>query len=1164
MKNNEFKLNPIGRFSNGNILLDAAYADGLLHLDKFSHAMVVFLRHDHINCSIFKLKLVDLKKGMIETEDSIIFDNCEIYDIKPYFPCEDRVRNCTAPDEVQTQISRICSGNIRSIGNIVRREGEYVLNLDQGDRLSNLKGCSHIRIFWWFDRFDKPEYRRATQCNPPYENAPRTGIFASRSPVRPNPIAMTTARILEIKENEIRVTGLDCLAGTPLIGILPYHPASDFVANVSVPAWLEHWPEWVDDRDYDTSDIVIKRSPLQDLRETHAHASPSAADLFQEHMILAGNQNVIAIRGARQNNLQGIDIDIPYQKITAVTGVSGSGKSSLAFDTVYTECKRRFLDVTGSHESNVGKPDFDSMQGVLPAVAVSQKSIGRNPRSTVGTITDMYDHLRVLFAAIGVRHCPDCGEPIIPMTVDEMVLLLADFHNVVIMTRSGEAIVADDLRSAVEKAVQLGAGAFWASWDGSEPLLLQTKQMCYHCHKIMFEHSPATFSFNNPESMCPVCNGYGAILAADADLIVTHPGISLLDGASPWWGKMRSFVKNPNHNWMKGEIVALAYDMGVDLELPWNQLPDDFKHQAIYGSDGRTVTLAFKNAKNGRNGHITRPVEGAYHSIKRLYAENAGDSIATAFMKQSICPRCNGERLNREARMVTVGSTRFPETVSMSISQLKVWCEQLPKQLSEAQRHTAVPVLQKLHHCLGGCLELGLGYLTLDRSIPTLSGGELQRLKLVAQLNSYISGVLYILDEPTAGLHPRDYEKLVTAIRRLRDHGNTVLLVEHNRNIIRIADHIIDIGPGAGADGGNLVFSGTLPAIMQSESSATGRYLSGQSRIFRPGHSDLAQSQWIKMSGIRYNNLKNVEVAIPTGAITCVTGVSGSGKSSLVKGVLFPSLANHLAGKQTNNHCDVLEGVEDFGSVVLADQSPIGRTPRSVPATYMGIMDQLRNLFAETAEAKAQGLTASHFSFNSPLGQCENCHGDGMTAAAFMDNVWVTCPVCNGKRYKSFVLDVKLDGITIFDVLSMNVSQAASFFPEHKKLAPILGTLIDVGLGYLKLGQNSATLSGGEAQRLKLAKNLCTSQRGKTLYLLDEPTTGLHDSDIQNLLLLLNKLAYQGHTIVIIEHKMNVIHCADWIVDLGPEGGDHGGQILAQGTPRDIARCTNSYTGQYL
>ncbi len=1167
MKNKELTLKLLGKSSSHTILLDKFYIDGLLHLDKFSHAIIFFsLADNSLTYCTVKINRVNMETGeIVLAENTLLPDNACVYDIKPYFPCEDRVKRSTFPEIAVKSFNRIKNNSIEPVGIIKRQDGQYLLRVDDVNLLSTLEKTSHIRIFWWFDRFDNSNYRKTTQCNPPYENAPRTGVFASRSPVRPNPIALTTARIINISGDTITVTGLDCFPNTMLLGIMPYNPRVDYIEEPTVPTWLAHWPKWVNDNeDNNISEVEIKPSTLQRIRSKILNIpQKTTRDTFEDNVTESpGKKRALVVKGARQNNLKGLDVQIPYNKLTVITGVSGSGKSSLAFDTIYAECRRRFLDSIGGLEKVIKKPDIDSIEGVIPAVAVAQKSIGKNPRSTVGTFTDLDNYLRTLFATIGIRHCPSCGEALIPMSADEITSLLEHFDEVEIATLKGEAVTEDNLFKTVRKALDLGQGAFLAKIAENEPIILQTTQMCYHCNKIMFDITPATFNFSDPESMCPVCNGYGVKMDVDLDLIISNPHVSILDGASQWWGKLRSFKNNPNANWMKGEILALAEEMGIDLELPWCKLPENFRQQAIYGSGDHQVTWQYKNKGNGRRGYITRPVEGAYNCIKRLFTEKG--SIATKFMKPSVCNRCKGERLAREGRMVTIGDTRFPQTASMSIGELKKWCENLPEVLSATEFKIAASLIQRMRNCLSRCIELGLGYLSLDRSLPTLSGGEQQRLKLLTQLESDISGVLYVLDEPTAGLHPRDYEKLIKMINLLKSKGNTILLVEHNDDLIKIADNIIDIGPGAGENGGNLIAQGSLKTIMENETSETGRFLVGKESIKLTLHTDLTKANWIELQGIRHNNLKNIDITFPTGAITCISGVSGSGKSSLLNDVIYPTIHSKLVGLNTCTFCDFIKGGESFTNIILADQAPIGRTPRSVPATYMGIMDEVRNLFAGTVEAKEQGLTASHFSFNAKQGQCDNCHGDGETSPTFMDDIWITCPVCKGKRYKNSILNIKYKGKSVFDVLAMNVSQATEFFKDNPKIIQILHTLSDVGLAYLKLGQNSATLSGGEAQRLKLAKELSCKQRGNTLYLLDEPTTGLHFSDIHNLLLLLRKLANNGNTVVLIEHNMNVIKNADWIIDLGPEGGINGGYVVAQGTPREITAVEASYTGRYL
>jgi len=1163
MDHDKLTLHAIGEFSDSTITLDAAYKGGLLHLDKFSHANLLYVHNDALYCRVIAVVRADAKSGVVETQKCAIPDGSAVFDIKPYFPCEDYVRECTVPAKRPAAIAAVNDTEISPSGKIVRRRGEYIVSLSGQDAAEVVgANCSHIKIFWWFHRFDKPEYRRVTQCNPPYENAPRTGVFASRSPVRPNPVAMTTARVLGLSGNEIRVTTLDCFEGTPLIGVVAYNPKTDRVEGASVPQWLAHWPWHIDDSDYKTGEIVLRPSAVSVMIENANLNKNSAESIFKS---AGGDEparkiSALCVRGARQNNLKSIDVEIPYGKITAVTGVSGSGKSSLAFDTIYTECRRRYLDANGDDLAGA-RPAFDTMDGVIPAIAVSQRSIARNPRSTVGTVTNMTGLLRVLFASIGTRYCPDCGEALLPMSEDEILALLKPFEQVAVTTLEGER-VGGELTCAVREALARGNGACYASIRGGEPLLLQTRQMCFHCGRIMFAMKPSDFSFNDPESMCPVCGGRGETPGIDAALLVSDEDISLLDGASIFYGKLRSFQKSPSHNWMKGEVFALAADMKVDLELPWRELPEDFRHQLLYGSNGRKVTLRITNSKIGRNGETTRPAEGLFNIVSRLYSQRSDSSLG-AFVRQTLCPACHGERLNRAGRMVSVAGLRFPEAAALPVRRAREWCGSLATKLSAAQFKSVENILRSLYRNLCGFIDLGLDYLTLDRAIPTLSGGELQRVKLVCQLCGDISGVLYVFDEPSAGLHPHDYENLISTIRHIRDKGNTVVFVEHNRELITIADRIIDIGPKAGEEGGYLVYEGS-PKKIGATGSETAKYLAGGIAIDPAGGANIDHAKRVRVYGARLHNLKGIDCEFPAGAISCVTGVSGSGKSSLVKGVLYPAISGIIEKSGMHADCGNIENAQIFSRIVLADQTPIGRSPRSVPATYMGIMDELRRIFASLPPAKKASLGAGHFSFNSPLGQCDHCGGDGMVSAPYLDDVWISCPVCGGSRYKSRILEILYEGKNISQILEMCVSEALGFFEANAALKSILGTLDDVGLGYLKLGQNSATLSGGEAQRLKLAKQLCAAQNGGTLYLLDEPTSGLHGSDIAHLFVLLSKLAQSGNTVVIVEHNIDIIRCADWVIDLGPGGGDAGGSLLAMGTPAMIAGCKESFTGEHL
>ncbi|KAJ49251.1 excinuclease ABC subunit A [Clostridium tetanomorphum] len=1216
---NYYDFFPIGRVeiedNKSKIVINKEYAKGLKFLSLFSHAIIIYSQKQKSNNpfshNIIKIISIDEKAGIVSFNKSPYFlEGDFIYDIKPYFPCEDRVKDCSVPEIEQgkdRQIDKIKvkkederllvpNGKVSSIGNIRKIKGEFFLQLYNNTEMyfERLSGYSHIRIFWWFNGFDKNKYRRITEGQPPYENAPRTGVFASRSPVRPNPIALTTARIINFdkKLGRIKVSNLDCFDNTPLIEIFPYIPAIDQIWDFKVPEWLSHWPQWLDDSIMDISgdEISLKPSSLETIKK---YLKSDDKTINRENFFNYNKdkkvQHIkgIVVKGARQNNLKNIDVTIPYNKITVITGVSGSGKSSLAFDTIFAESQRRFMNSLSTADyslwEQMEKPDVHMICGLPPSISISQKNISRNPRSTVGTLTDIYDFLRTLFASIGVRHCPNCGNAIIPLSAEEIVQILlkltsntdieiTPFH---LNSPSYEYVLSerdskeDDLLLYVKKSLEIGKGAIYVRINNKERILFQTTQMCYHCNHILFELTPSTFSFNNPESMCPVCNGLGVKMDIDPNLIVSRPHLSILDGASNFWKDLRKFRNKPNANWMKGEVLALAYEMKVDLEKPWNQLPKDFQRQVIWGSDGKEVTFTYENS-NGRSGKITRPVEGAYNSLKRIFSENngkSGERIVSEFISESACDCCHGERLSKEGRMVEILGTRFPQAASMTISELNKWVEELTNILSDSKLAIASSILKELHKRLQGYIKVGVSYVTLHRAVPTLSGGELQRLKLIKQLSSGITNMLYVLDEPSTGLHPKDHEKLINIIKELRDYGNTVIVVEHHIDTMLMADYIIDIGPKAGADGGRIVAEGTPLQIMKNHNSETGKYLSREKRVIIEKSMIFDKCNWIKLNGATCNNLKNVDISFPVGGITCVTGVSGSGKSSLVSKVLYSAIENRINGKKDiSRYCNTLSGDEYINKIIHVNQSPIGRTSRSNPATYTGVMDEIRNIFAFTEESKRRGYKVSQFSFNSKEGQCEVCHGEGRvcTPVSFMPDIWTQCPVCNGKRYKKDILQVKYKDKNIYNVLQMNVAEALNFFTDTPKITQILNILCQVGLGYIKLGQSALSLSGGEAQRIKLAKELSKNSSGKTLYILDEPTTGLHFSDTQNLLILIEKIRNAGNSIVIIEHNLDVIKNSDWIIDLGPEGGDKGGYVIAQGTPEEVAKVKESYTGNLL
>lgn len=1166
-----YKLFPIGKMVSDNdetkLIVDKQYWKGLKYVELFSH-LLVFYAHEkegkrNLQESLIEILSVDEKIGTLwlKQKSKRVIENV-VFDVKPYFPCEDRVKESRGEYIIgnqyySNQMQYELKGNeseysIESIGNIRKVNGENFIEVIDTNIFNKIEGYSHIKIMWWFHRFDNSKYRRCVECDPPYENAPKTGVFASRSPVRPNPIAMTTAKIIRCDEvnGRIYVNNTECFDNTPCMDVIPYIEEVDFVNKYKVPQWLEHWPEWLDDRmpAFISGNISLNSLNMYTMIESLRYADKyDVEENIWKQQNTFSNSDCIVVKGARQNNLKGIDVTIPYNKITAVVGVSGSGKSSLVFDTIYAECRRRILDTLSENEKGMKKPNLDSMVGAIPAIAISQKGIGKNSRSTVGTYSDIYEYLRIIFATVGIRHCPECGKPIVPMTEEEIISILERFETVEIFNLNNDRMIGESLTKIVKCALVESSGALLAKINDQEPIILQTTQMCYHCNRLLFELTPATFNYSDLESMCPICNGYGEKSEVDVECIIENPNISILDGASAWWGKLKNFANNSNANWMKGEIIGLANKMEVDLKIPWCELPLAFREKAIYGSGEEKVTFEYTNKNNGRKGSICRPVEGAYNYIKRLYTENGNVTLTSKYIEKMKCDCCNGERLQAEGRMVTIGDKRFPDIAKMTVSELSNWCKSLPNTLGKTYFEMVKASVQKLYSIVFKAEELGISYLELDRSITTTSGGEQQRLKLLSQLNNSISGMLYVLDEPSAGLHPKDYKKLIDVIYKLKDSGNTILMVEHNDDMIRIADNIVEIGPGAGDCGGYLVGEGNLEAMLNHKGTQINKYMMLDAKINIYRGKNIKELKWVNIYGAKYNNLKNIDVLFPINAITCLCGVSGSGKSSLLQGVIQPEISKIINGNSKMEFCESIQGGNYFDKVILVDQAPIGRTPRSVPATYMGIMDKIRCMFAETDTAKKQGMGASAFSFNNKEGQCENCHGDGQITPPFTEDIWVVCPVCKGERYNKNVLKIKYKNRSISDVLDMSVSQAILFFNDTEEITSVLKILTDVGLGYLKLGQNSATLSGGEASRLKLAKDFLSKQTGKTLYLLDEPTSGLHFSDIENLILLFQKIIDGGDTIVMIEHNKHVLNNCDWVIELGPSAGKMGGEILKMG-----------------
>ena len=935
-------------------------------------------------------------------------------------------------------------------------------------------------------------------------------------------------------------------------------------------------------------------------------------------------QENIIVKGARANNLKNIDVTIPRDKLVVMTGVSGSGKSSLAFDTIYAEGQRRYVESLSSYArmflGQMDKPDVDYIEGLSPAISIDQKTTSKNPRSTVGTVTEIYDYLRLLWARAGTPHCPNCGKEIRQQTIDQIidqVLALPEGTRIQVMApvirgkkgehakvfedakRSGyvrarvdgslyeldeeikleknkkhsieiivdRLIIRPDIRQrltdSVETAAKLSGGLVIVNLLREEKdLSFSQNYACEDCGISMEELTPRMFSFNNPFGACPTCTGLGNQLKADPALMIQDGGKSILDGA----------IQASGWNNIRGDGIsrmyfdALSKKYKFSLTEPWNSLSDEAKNIILYGTKGETLELHYDQPRG--KGVLKQAFEGICNNIERRYKETQSDASRKELeelMSECPCPDCQGRRLRKESLAVTVGEKNIYEFTTLSVEDALIWMDGLT--LTEQQMLIADRILKEIRSRLGFLKSVGLGYLTLARSAGTLSGGESQRIRLATQIGSSLMGVLYILDEPSIGLHQRDNDKLLAMLKNLRDLGNSLIVVEHDEDTMRAADYLIDIGPGAGVHGGQVVAAGTPAEVMANPDSLTGPYLSGKKKIEVPTVRRPGNGKLLKVVGAAENNLRHIDVEFPLGTFTVVTGVSGSGKSSLVNEVLFKRLGAELMRMKVRpGKCDRIEGIEQLDKVVNIDQSPIGRTPRSNPATYTGLFNDIRDLFASTQEAKSRGYGQGRFSFNVRGGRCEACSGDGLLKIEmhFLPDIFVPCEVCKGRRYNRETLEVRYKGKNIADVLDMTVDEALDFFSALPKLKKRLQTLQDVGLGYVKLGQPSTELSGGEAQRVKLATELSKQATGKTIYILDEPTTGLHSDDVRKLLEVLQRLVDAGNTVVVIEHNLDVIKCADHLIDLGPEGGDGGGTIVVTGTPEEVAACPASFTGHYL
>lgn len=931
----------------------------------------------------------------------------------------------------------------------------------------------------------------------------------------------------------------------------------------------------------------------------------------------------IIIKGAREHNLKNVDIEIPRDQLVVITGLSGSGKSSLAFDTIYAEGQRRYMESLSSYArmflGQMEKPDVDYIEGLSPAISIDQKTTSRNPRSTVGTVTEIYDYLRLLYARIGVPHCHICGKEIAQQTVDQMVDSIMDMEEgtkiqllaPVVRGRKGEyhkliedikkggyvrirvdgeiyeitdeisldknkkhnieivvdrLIVRPDIRKrltdSLETVLKLSNGLLVVDVVGKEELLFSQNFACSDCGVSIDELTPRMFSFNNPFGACPTCGGLGLLLKIDPDMVIPDKSKSLAEGAvnATGWN-----VANGD-GYARMYINALAKHYKFSVDTPVEKLPPKIVDIILYGTKGEKIKVEYE--KEYGSGKFMAAFEGVINSMARRYKETQSEGMKQyyeGFMSNDLCPECKGARLKKESLAVTVDNHNINEICSISIGETKEFFDKVS--ISDRDRLIARQILKEINERLGFLVDVGLEYLTLSRAAGTLSGGEAQRIRLATQIGSGLMGVLYILDEPSIGLHQKDNERLLKTLRKLRDLGNTLIIVEHDEDTMYASDYIIDLGPGAGVHGGEIIAKGTVEEIKSSPNSITGQYLSGRKKVEIPKKRRKPNGKWIEVVGAKENNLKNINAKIPLGVLTSVTGVSGSGKSSLVNEILYKKLANELnRAKQKPGEHTAIKGLEYLDKVIDIDQSAIGRTPRSNPATYTGVFDLIREVFSSTTEAKTRGYKSGRFSFNIKGGRCEACSGDGIIKIEmhFLPDVYVPCEVCKGKRYNRETLEVRYKGKNIADVLDMTVEDAVEFFKNIPKIYKKFETLNDVGLGYIKVGQPSTTLSGGEAQRVKLATELSKRSTGKTMYILDEPTTGLHVADVHKLIDILQRLVDAGNTVVVIEHNLDVIKVSDHIIDLGPEGGNKGGNIVAQGTPEGIVKVKESYTGQFL
>ena len=1036
------------------VILDKNYTKALTGLSASSHVHVVCIsKEGDLGILILRISNINEKQGVISgiSDDKGVFNEkeypLEVIDIKPYFPCEDYAKGATEHGINRTlQVNKIDTEKheISVLGEIRNVSGTKFLQLNTlPDHIGK-----YIKVLWWFHRFDDKRYRSVMMCDPPYKCERKIGVFASRSPVRPNPIAITVVKVMKVDRdnNRIYISDIESYDHTPLLGILDYDADTDRVDGVKVPEWAKDWPDCMDGQnscDKDALEKEIKTLDEKNQKIINSFAKVVQQNILNDNSLQREKPTHIEVIGARENNLKGIHVTIPYGKITAVVGVSGSGKSSLVMDTIYAECKRR-MDILNSDNAGIVRPEMDEMVGCIPTVKISQNEIRSNLNSTIGTFSGIYGHLRSIYASIGTRNYKNSNQ-------------------------------------------------------------------------VEFKMTPAMFSYMDQECRCARCNGTGVVSEVDVQKVITDENKSLLEGASPFLGKLKTFIQNPNANWMKGQVIAVADELNVSLETSWKDLPEHFKNIVLYGDETKKVSFTYNNKKNGRKGEINRIVEGIIPTINRLYMEDTLNQSIGRFMSVLECSECHGERLAYDGRMVSIENVRYPVCARMSFDELSAFADYLSSRLEYETYKTIEEHIQAIKNICKTACKLGISYLNINRRTDQISGGEAQRLKLLSAFQNDMTGILYIFDEPSKKLGVNEYPYIINLMKALILQGNTILMVEHNIDMIRAADYIIEIGPGAGDAGGYLTGEGTYEDIMNHGGTLFSKYYNDKTAICKMS-SNSSEKEFVAVKNVTAHNLKNVSISFPKNALTCITGASGSGKSTLMNYGIIPQLGNS----------------KEFEQTVLVESKITTGSSRSVIATYIGIMDEIRELYASTQDAVKRGFTIKDFSFNNGNGRCECCNGDGRIKIPYTEDAYRICPKCHGRRYKKEMEAVKYCGKGIADVLQMPVKDASIFFKKSDTdISKKCEMLQRVGLGYLSLGHATNMLSGGEAARMKIASCLMNANMKNSLVLLDEPTCGLHFSDIDNLLSILYELIDAGNTVVAIEHNKQFIASADYVIDIG-------------------------------